>query len=180
MTDSISANGRPAALPLEELVAALARSPLFAAVELPQLRLLAFSAEERRYEAGVRIAGPDVVDAPAFLISAGRVRFDPARDARQEAGPGALINAAGAMSHAPLTYTITAHVDVRLLLITPQLVARLIGEYPEMGRAMLRSLGQDLRGLARQLRAETAAATSAAAGTALGAASNPQPGTGSR
>jgi len=153
-------------LSLEEQVAALAQSPLFRSVELAQLRLLAFSAEDRVVEAGTVIAAPDGLDAPAYLVCGGTLRVG-----EQTVGAGAVINAAGAMSHAPLSCRIEAVTQSRLLLIAPDLVSRLIGEYPEMGRAMLRSLGQDLRGLARQMRLHADAAARAATDTAQPASS---------
>ena len=58
---------------------------------------------------------------------------------------------------------LTAKTNTRLLVIDRPLVARLIGEYPTMGRAMMRSLGMDLRGLARGIRAQAREATREAA-----------------
>lgn len=137
------------ALPLEELVSALARSSLFRDVEPAQLRLLAFSAEVKEVPTGTVLQDADVRGAPAYLVSGGRLLVGD-----DVAGPGALVNAQGAMAETVLAVRLTAKTNTRLLVIDRPLVARLIGEYPTMGRAMMRSLGMDLRGLARGIRAQ--------------------------
>lgn len=143
-------------LPLEELVTALARSALFRDVEPAQLRLLAFSAEERLVAAGEVIAEAGTYAAPAYLVSGGRVLVD-----GSVVGPGALIHAPGAMTSGVIPCRVEAKTQGRLLVINRPLVSRLIGEYPTMGRAMMRSLGQDLRILARGIRAQARPAQSA-------------------
>jgi len=166
------ANPQPAsditlpALPLDELVGALSRSPLFRDVEAAQLRLLAFSAEVKTVSAGERIAAAGTSGAPAFLVSSGRITVGD-----ETVGPGALLNVLGAMSTTVTQAVITAKTDARLLVIDHDLVSRLIVEYPEMGRAMMRSLGLDLRGLARGLRAQTRDALVAAQDAGMTAAS---------
>lgn len=140
-------------LPLDELVAALARSALFRDVEPAQLRLLAFSAEVRDITAGETVCDAGALGAPAFLVSGGRLFLG-----EDVVGPGALINAHGAMADTVMPAVLSAKKNSRLLIIDRPLVARLIGEYPAMGRAMMRSLGMDLRGLARGIRAQTRAA----------------------
>ena len=140
-------------LPLDELVAALARSALFRDVEPAQLRLLAFSAVVREITEGEVVCAQGAHGAPAFLVSGGRLFLGD-----DVVGPGALINAQGAMADTVMPRALSAKKNSKLLIIDRPLVARLIGEYPTMGRAMMRSLGMDLRGLARGVRAQTRAA----------------------
>lgn len=151
-------------LPLDELVAALGRSTLFRDVEPAQLRLLAFSADVRDVPAGTLVYEAGVHGAPAILVSGGRLLADD-----DVIGPGALINAQGAMAHTELPVTLKAKTNTRLLVIDRPLVARLISEYPTMGRAMMQSLGMDLRSFARGIRAQArdavARASSASART---------------
>lgn len=136
-------------LPLDELVAALGRSTLFRDVEPAQLRLLAFSAEVRDVPAGTLVYEAGMQGVPALLVSGGRLLADD-----DVLGPGALINMQGAMAYTELPVTLKAKTNTRLLVIDRPLVARLISEYPTMGRAMMQSLGMDLRSLARGIRAQ--------------------------
>lgn len=153
-TASPAGAGEMPAMPLEDLVAALAKAPLLRDVELPQLRLLAFSARERQVAAGRMIETAGTRDAPAYLVTHGDVMTS-----GHSAGPGTLINAPGALAGLPLSGDIVARTDACLLVVDRALVARLIREYPAMGRAMMRALGQDLRGLAQTVRAQAAAST---------------------
>jgi len=146
-------------MPLERLVAALARAPLFRDVELPQLRLLAFSAGRRAVARGGVIAAAGATDTPAYLVTSGIVGA-----AGKEIAPGGLINAPGALAGIAVPAQIVAKTDVRLLVIDRALVARLIGEYPAMGRSMMRSLGFNLRGQARAIRMQILAAGSQGGG----------------
>lgn len=134
---------------LEDRVAALSRAPLFRDVELPQLRLLAFSAQEHDFENGRCVAREGAKDAPAYLVIQGTLDI-----AGQEVGAGVLINAPGALADVALRAAVTAKTDARLLVIDRALVARLITEYPAMGRAMMRAAGADLRQLAGGIRAQ--------------------------
>lgn len=137
----------PPAMPLDEQVAALARSALFRDVEPQQLRLLAFSATERRAATAAPVARAGDAGAPAFLVTAGAVETDGRRH-----GPGVLLNGEAALAGRAPAHDITAAVPSRLLVIDRALIARLIQEYPAMGSAMLRTRGRGLRGLAGAIR----------------------------
>lgn len=149
MTDTAAASPStpPPALALDDQVAALARSGLYRDVEPQQLRLLAFSAAERVAATGETVARAGDAAAPAFLVTAGALT-----QGQRRHGPGALVNGGGALSARPLAHDLVAAVPTRLLAIDRALVARLIREYPAMGRAMMRTLGADLRGLAASVR----------------------------
>ncbi len=143
----------PAPIALEDMVTALGRAPLLRDVEAQQLRLLAFSGREGEAAPGGRIVTRGDRAAPAILVTAGEVETGGARH-----GPGALLNAASAIARHPAAQEIRAATAVRYLAIDHALVSRLIREYPAMGRAMMRALGQELRGIARTVRTEEAAA----------------------
>lgn len=151
------------ALSLDAQVAALSRAALFRDVEPQQLRLLAFSAAERVAATGEVIARAGTPGVPALLVTAGLVEAGGGEGAPLRAGPGTLLNghgalaggtlAGGALGGAALAHDLRAVVPSRLLVMDRTLIARLIREYPAMGRAMLRGLGGDLRLLAAALRA---------------------------
>ena len=141
----------PPAIALEAQVAALARTRLFAGVGPQPLRLMAFSAPERLARRGATVARAGDPAAPAFLVIGGALAVGARRFAA-----GSLVNGEGALAGRAPRHDIVAAVPARLAVIERALVARLVREYPAMGRAMMRALGTDLRALAAALRAAAA------------------------
>jgi CRP-like cAMP-binding protein len=137
---------------LETDVQLLARVPMLSEFSEDKLRLLAFSAESRRYRDGQRLfAAGDRADA-GYVIGSGRVALtSPGRAEPVEiAAAGSLIGELALIVDGERSLTATAIGDVETIVIRRPLFRRMLDEYPEVAARMQARM-------AAQLRATTAA-----------------------
>jgi CRP-like cAMP-binding protein len=141
---------------LQQEVEMLRKIPMFANIEPAKLKLLAFTSERLSYADGeVLFRQGDPGDA-AFLIIAGEADVT----IETEKGPLAVatlgdhdfVGEIAILCDVPRTATVTARSDLEALRIEKDLFFRLIGEFPEIAKEVMRELAQRLAHSNAQLR----------------------------
>jgi CRP-like cAMP-binding protein len=134
---------------LETDVQLLSRVPMLSDFAPDQLRLLAFSAENRTFRAGQRLfAVGDRADS-GIVLARGTVELtDPAdlsRPARR-VGPGLLIDELALVVDGQRSATATAVDDVAAIVIRRPLFRRMLDEYPDIARKLQLRIATNLVG----------------------------------
>ncbi|UCH74786.1 MAG: Crp/Fnr family transcriptional regulator [Rhodospirillales bacterium] len=134
----------------------LRKIPMFANIEPAKLKLLAFTSERLSYADGeVLFRQGDPGDA-AFLIITGRadVTIDTEKGPLSVAtlGNHDFVGEIAILCDVPRTATVTAKSDLVALRIRKELFFRLIGEFPEIAKEIMRELANRLLQTNAQLR----------------------------
>jgi len=134
----------------------LRKIPMFANIEPAKLKLLAFTSERISYADGdVLFRQGDPGDA-AFLIIAGRadvtIETDKGPLPVASLGDHDFVGEIAILCDVPRTATVTARSDLVALRINRDLFFRLIGEFPEIAKEIMRELADRLLRTNAQLR----------------------------
>lgn len=141
---------------LQEEVELLRRIPLFAKVEPPKLKLLAFASERVTFEAGQELFHqgdmPDaayiVIDGTAdVILDTQRGRVTVAHIGRNE-----LVGEIGIICDVPRTATVQANSRLVTLKVSKDLLLRMIIDFPTMALEIMRVLAHRLEHTNAQLR----------------------------
>jgi CRP-like cAMP-binding protein len=129
---------------LEQEAEMLRKIPMFANIEPAKLKLLAFTSERLSYADGeVLLRQGDPGDA-AFLIIAGKadVTIDTEKGPLTVAtlGNHDFVGEIALLCDVPRTATVTARSELEALRIEKELFFRLIGEFPEIAKEVMREL----------------------------------------
>ncbi len=134
----------------------LRKIPMFANIEPAKLKLLAFTSERLSYANGDVLFRQGEPGDAAFLIIKGEA------DVTIETETGPLIVATlgdhdfvgeiAILCDVPRTATVTARSDLEALRIKKELFFRLIGEFPEIAKEIMRELANRLVHSNAQLR----------------------------
>lgn len=134
----------------------LRKIPMFANIEPAKLKLLAFTSERLSYANGEVLFRQGEPGDAAFLIIKGEA------DVTIETETGPLIVATlgdhdfvgeiAILCDVPRTATVTARSDLEALRIKKELFFRLIGEFPEIAKEIMRELANRLVHSNAQLR----------------------------
>ncbi len=145
---------------LQEEVELLRRIPLFAKVEPPKLKLLAFASERVTFEAGQELFHQgDVPDAAYIVIdgSAEVILETPnGRVTVAEIGRNELVGDMGVICDMPRTATVRAKSQLVTLKVSKDLLLRMITEFPAMAIEIMRVMAHRLEHTNAQLRAAVA------------------------
>ena len=145
---------------LQEEVELLRRIPLFAKVEPPKLKLLAFASERVTFEAGQELFHQgDVPDAAYIVIdgSAEVILETPnGRVTVAEIGRNELVGDMGVICDMPRTATVRAKSQLVTLKVSKDLLLRMITEFPAMAIEIMRVMAHRLEHTNAQLRADVA------------------------
>jgi CRP-like cAMP-binding protein len=145
---------------LKEEVGMLQRIPLFANIEAPKLKLLAFTSERVAFEAGhVLFREGDMGDA-AYIIMEGEADVlvdSPAGPVTVAVlGHNAFVGEIAILCDVPRTATVKARQRLVCLRISKELFLRLINEFPQMAVAVVRELALRLEASNQKLRTTVA------------------------
>ena len=133
---------------LNQEVELLKKIPLFANIETPKLKLLAFTSERMAFHAGETVFEQDEIGDAAYIIIDGEadiVRRGPdgpvtlARVRRND-----FVGEIAILCDVPRTATVRARTDLTTLRISKDLFFRLINEFPQMAVEIMRVLAQRL------------------------------------
>jgi CRP-like cAMP-binding protein len=129
---------------LQQEAELLRKIPMFANIEPAKLKLLAFTSERLSYADGeVLLRQGDPGDA-AFLIIAGKadVTIDTEKGPLTVAtlGNHDFVGEIALLCDVPRTATVTARSELEALRIEKELFFRLIGEFPEIAKEVMREL----------------------------------------
>ncbi|GIK97929.1 MAG: cyclic nucleotide-binding protein [Alphaproteobacteria bacterium] len=141
---------------LQEEVDLLRRIPMFAKVEAPKLKLLAFASERMTFEPGQELfhqgdmsdAAYIIIDGTADVIldtGAGRVTV-------ASLGRNELVGEIGIICDVPRTATVQASSRLVTLKVSKDLLLRMITDFPAMAIEIMRSLAHRLEHTNAQLR----------------------------
>lgn len=141
---------------LQEEVDLLRRIPMFAKVEAPKLKLLAFASERMTFEPGQELFHQgDISDAAYIIIDgtadvildtgAGRVTV-------ASLGRNELVGEIGIICDVPRTATVQASSRLVTLKVSKDLLLRMITDFPAMAIEIMRSLAHRLEHTNAQLR----------------------------
>lgn len=148
---------------LQEEVDLLRRIPMFAKVEAPKLKLLAFASERMTFEPGQELfhqgdmsdAAYIIIDGTADVIldtGAGRVTV-------ASLGRNELVGEIGIICDVPRTATVQASSRLVTLKVSKDLLLRMITDFPAMAIEIMRSLAHRLEHTNAQLRDALASGT---------------------
>lgn len=133
---------------LTDEVEVLRRSPMFAGVETPQLKLLAYTGEMVRFDAGEILFRQGDPGDSAYVILSGEVLvlaespIGPIELARL--GQHEIVGEIGILCDVPRTATVQAATPLHSLRIAKDCLAEMLESFPGMALAMLRELAQRL------------------------------------
>jgi CRP/FNR family transcriptional regulator, cyclic AMP receptor protein len=138
-------------------VEALQQIPLFAKVELGQLRLLAFTAQRISYQPGQTIfCQNDTADA-AYVILDGEAAIEVMTPSGPlvvaTVGRNGFVGEIGILCDVPRTASVRATTVLETLCISKDLFFRLVMEFPQMGVEIMRELASRLDKTTRELSA---------------------------
>ncbi|HEX2555473.1 MAG TPA: Crp/Fnr family transcriptional regulator [Microvirga sp.] len=138
---------------LEHDIAVLSRAPLFHLLDRDALRLVAFAAEGRSLRAGdVLFRRGDASDG-GYVVGAGAIVLD-AEDGATDpfvAGPGALIGQAALFADVDRPATAVAQEPSAVMRISPNVMRRVLEEFPTAAAAMEDVLAGELAELTEGL-----------------------------
>lgn len=141
---------------LQEEVDLLRRIPLFAKVEPPKLKLLAFASERVTFETGQELFRQgDMPDAAYIIIdgSADVILDTPAgRLTVATIGRNELVGEMGIICDMPRTATVQANSRLVTLKVSKDLFFRMIADFPSMGIEIMRVMAHRLEHANAQLR----------------------------
>lgn len=146
-------------------VECLRRIPLFANIEVPKLKLLAFTSERMCFSAGEVLFRQNEMGGSAYIILCGeaRVLVD------TPGGPLAvatlrrsdIVGEIAILCDVPRTASVIAETDLTVLCISKDTFFRMVMEFPQMGVEVMRVLAQRLEHTTRQVRQMAASAVPA-------------------
>lgn len=141
---------------LQEEVDLLRRIPLFAKVEPPKLKLLAFASERVTFEAGQELFHQGDMPDAAYIIIEGSadVQLDTPRGRVTVAtiGRNELVGEIGIICDVPRTATVLAKSRLVTLRVSKDLLLRMITDFPTMAIEIMRVLAHRLEHTNAQLR----------------------------
>ncbi len=141
---------------LQEEVDLLRRIPLFAKVEPPKLKLLAFASERVTFEAGQELFHQGDMPDAAYIIIDGLadVLLDSPRGRVTVAtiGRNELVGEIAIICDVPRTATVLAKSRLVTLKVSKDLLLRMITDFPTMAIEIMRSLAHRLEHTNAQLR----------------------------
>lgn len=141
---------------LQEEVDLLRRIPLFAKVEPPKLKLLAFASERVTFEAGQELFHQGDMPDAAYIIIDGTadVVLDTERGRATVAtlGRNELVGEIGIICDVPRTATIQATTRLVTLKVSKDLLLRMITDFPAMALEIMRVMAHRLEHANAQLR----------------------------
>ncbi len=139
---------------LDDDIATLSHAPLFNLLEKDALRLVAFASETRTYREGdVLFKKGDRSDG-GYVVSRGAIALDAADDgspAAFVAGPGSLIGQAALFARIERRATATAREPSAIIRVTPNLMRRVLEEFPDAAAAMHQAMADELAQLTDSL-----------------------------
>ena len=145
---------------LQEEVDLLRRIPLFAKVEPPKLKLLAFASERVTFESGQELFREGDMPDAAYIIIDGTAEVSlntPAgRIPVATVGRNELVGEMGIICDMPRTATVRATSRLVTLKISKDLFFRMIADFPSMGIEIMRVMAHRLENANAQLRAALA------------------------
>jgi len=133
---------------LNQEVELLKKIPLFANIETPKLKLLAFTSERVAFRAGETLFEQDEIGDAAYIIMDGEadvIRQGPdgpvtlARVRRND-----FVGEIAILCDMPRTATVRARTDLTTLRISKDLFFRMVNEFPQMAVEIMRVLAQRL------------------------------------
>lgn len=141
---------------LQEEVDLLRRIPLFAKVEPPKLKLLAFASERVTFEAGQELFHQGDMPDAAYIVIDGTadVILDTQRGrvTVAEIGRNELVGEIGIICDVPRTATVLAKSRLVTLKVSKDLLLRMIADFPAMALEIMRVLAHRLEHTNAQLR----------------------------
>lgn len=141
---------------LQEEVDLLRRIPLFAKVEPPKLKLLAFASERVTFEAGQELFHQGDMPDAAYIVIDGTadVVLDTQRGRVTVAhiGRNELVGEIGIICDVPRTATVLAVSRLVTLKVSKDLLLRMITDFPAMALEIMRVLAHRLEHTNAQLR----------------------------
>lgn len=141
---------------LQEEVDLLRRIPLFAKVEPPKLKLLAFASERVTFESGQELFRQGDMPDAAYIIIDGfaEVVLDTQRGRVVVAtiGRNELVGEIGIICDVPRTATVLAKSRLVTLKVNKDLLLRMIADFPTMALEIMRVLAHRLEHTNAQLR----------------------------
>ena len=141
---------------LNEEVELLRRIPMFAKIDPPKLKLLAFASERLTFEADQELFRQgDMADAAYIIIDGtAEVLIDTPRGPLQVAtlGINDFVGEIGIICDVPRTATVRATTRLTTLRITKDLFFRMITDFPAMAVEIMRVLAHRLEHTTQQLR----------------------------
>lgn len=134
----------------------LRKIPMFANIEPAKLKLLAFTSERLSYADGEALFQQGDPGDSAYLIITGQadVTIDTEKGPLSVAtlGNNDFVGEIAILCDVPRTATVTARSDLVALRIKKDLFFRLIAEFPEIAREIMRELADRLQHTNAQLR----------------------------
>ena len=131
----------------------LRRIPLFKDCEAVPLQVLAFAAERQRFAAGSEIIREGKAAMSAYFILQGVASLEQGGKRLGQAEPGALLGELAMLGGSTYSITATAEEELTAVRIDQALFQRVASEYPEFGRAVIKSLSDKLEASVRELEA---------------------------
>lgn len=141
---------------LSDDVQFLRKIPMFANLGTPKLKLLAFTAERRRFRPGDYLVREGEPGACAFIVIEGdaEILIDTPRGpmAVSKAGQHDMVGEIAVLCGGPRTASVRALTPVVALSLSKDLLFCLMREFPEMAIEMMRVLAQRLERMTVLLR----------------------------
>ena len=132
-------------------MAALRAAPLFGELNDEQLRLIAFGARKRGFEAGeVLFREGRSADGGVVLVR-GYVELTSEAGERVEVDPGGLIAELALVARRPHAHTATATTEGVMMTIERALFRRMVEEYPDIAGHLRRRIAARLDGLLHRI-----------------------------
>jgi len=125
--------------------------PIFRDCDIVPLQILAFTAEHQEFAAGEEIFAQGKKTRAAYLVQAGQVRLIASGEDIGIAEPGALLGEIGMIGSGTYSITAIAMDMVSTLRISRELFLKVVREYPEFGKMVIRNLGDRLDASVREL-----------------------------
>ena len=123
----------------------LQQVPLFAGVAAAHLQALLFSSSSVEFAAGETVFSAGQPASSALLVTAGEaVALDAADETLAHISRGALLGELSMIAGLPRSVTVRAVTRLSAVEIDNRTVMRLVGEFPEVGASMLRTLSDRL------------------------------------
>ena len=133
---------------LAEEVELLRKIPLFANIETPKLKLLAFTSERVAFKAGEILCRQDEIGRSAFIIISGEaeiiVNTPGGPQVVAVVGKNDFVGEIAILCDVPRTATVRARTNLTTLCISKDLFFRLVTEFPQMAVEIMRVLAQRL------------------------------------
>ncbi|MCA0417102.1 MAG: cyclic nucleotide-binding domain-containing protein [Proteobacteria bacterium] len=140
---------------LDEIIALLARIPIFEAVDPEALRLLAFSAVRRQLRPGDILFRRNDYSDGGYLVVEGEIVLDMADSGAPSPhvfGPGALIGQSALFAQGQRPATAIARGQTTVLVFSRELMMKVLDAHPESAAVLRDALVREAREMAARLR----------------------------